>query len=90
MRGRPLPEGWKRPYLEARGLRLRELRIAAGLSREDLAQRLGSTRSYVNKLESGRHAPGQEMSAKLAAALGVSVADLAPRSPAQTPPSHPL
>ena len=76
MRGRPVPEGWKRPYLEALGLgkRLRELREAAGLSRPELAARAGTTRSHLRKLEAGDHAPRPEMATRLAAALGVDEA----------------
>ena len=72
MRGRAVPDGWKRPYLEAQGRRLRELRLAAGLSREDLAARVGMTRGSIRKLESGHHAPRPETVAQLAAALGVT------------------
>ncbi|HZU75610.1 MAG TPA: helix-turn-helix transcriptional regulator [Dehalococcoidia bacterium] len=79
MRGRPLPDGWKRPYLDALGERLRELREAAGLSAPELAARVGTTRSHIHKLEAGKHAPRPEMAARLAAALGVDVQALRPR-----------
>ncbi|MEO9043403.1 MAG: helix-turn-helix transcriptional regulator [Candidatus Dormibacter sp.] len=75
-----MPQGWKRPYLEAAGARLQELREAAGLSRPELAIRAGITRGYLRKLEAGDHAPKAEMAAKLAAALGVEVAAFSPRA----------
>ena len=76
---RPVAPGWKRPYLHAVGLRLREVREERGLSREELAARLGSTRGHVRKLESGLHAPRPDMVARLADALGVPVSELEPR-----------
>jgi len=72
MRGRSVPEGWKRPYLEQVGPRLRELREAVGLSRPELAARVGMTRSSIRKLEAGDHAPRPQTVARLAAALGVT------------------
>jgi transcriptional regulator with XRE-family HTH domain len=71
MRGRSVPQGWKRPYLEQVGPRLRELREAAGLSRPELAAQVGMTRSSIRKLEAGDHAPRPETVARLAAVLGV-------------------
>lgn len=81
-----MPQGWKRPYLEAAGERLRELREAAGLSRPALAIRAGITRGYLRKLEAGDHAPRPEMAAKLAAALGVEVAALRAAGGGKTAP----
>lgn len=72
MRGRSVPAGWKRPYLEQVGPRLRELREAAGLSRPELAARVGMTRGSIRKLEAGDHAPRPETAARLAAVLGVT------------------
>jgi transcriptional regulator with XRE-family HTH domain len=72
MRGRSVPAGWKRPYLEQVGPRLRELREGAGLSRPELAARVGMTRGSIRKLEAGDHAPRPETVARLAAALGVT------------------
>jgi transcriptional regulator with XRE-family HTH domain len=86
MRGRSVPEGWKRPYLEALGARLTELRLAAGLSRPALATRAGITRGYLRKLEAGDHAPKAEIAAKLAAALGVVVAALRAAGVGETAP----
>jgi transcriptional regulator with XRE-family HTH domain len=76
---RPVAPGWKRPYLRAVGLRLQEVREARGLSREELAALVGSTRGHVRKLEEGLHAPRPDMVARLADALGVSARELDPR-----------
>jgi transcriptional regulator with XRE-family HTH domain len=56
------------------GARLRELRKAAGLTQEQLAQAAGVTVSALTKLERGQAEPTWPTATKLAAALGVSVA----------------
>lgn len=56
--------------------RIRELREARGWSQEYLAHEAKVNRSYFAVLESGRRNPTIETLCKVAAALGVDVADL--------------
>src|SRR5262245_52701412 len=51
--------------------RLRELRVAAGLSREQLAERAGLKAGGIRNLEQGVRLPGWETVLALAKALGV-------------------
>jgi transcriptional regulator with XRE-family HTH domain len=55
---------------------LRELRKARELSQEALALESGVERNYVSLLELGKNSASLKMIFKLAAALGISVADL--------------
>jgi transcriptional regulator with XRE-family HTH domain len=67
--------------------RLRELRIAAGLTQQELAVRAGLSVSAVAHLEVGR-IPDPRVSTlqALARALGVSLDSLAGEEPPQAPP----
>ena len=56
--------------------RLRETRIAAGLSQGDLAQSAGVTRQALYAIEKNQYLPGTEVALQLAHALGTSVEDL--------------
>ncbi len=56
--------------------RLREARIAAGLSQGDLARSAGITRQALYAMEKDQYLPGTEVSLQLAHALGASVEDL--------------
>lgn len=58
------------------GARLRRARQAAGLSQRLLAQELGTTRQQVIRYEQGQERPEVKRLARLAAAVGVGVADL--------------
>jgi N6-adenosine-specific RNA methylase IME4/transcriptional regulator with XRE-family HTH domain len=62
----------------ATGARIRALREAAGLGQRELAAILGAgvDQPWVSKWESGARAPGPDMLARLAAALGTTVDDL--------------
>ncbi|MEN5115493.1 helix-turn-helix transcriptional regulator [Brevundimonas diminuta] len=53
------------------GKRVRELRIAADLSQEELAFRANMKRSYVSDLERGTRNPSVRALGRLATALGV-------------------
>ncbi len=55
------------------GARLRGLRTASGLSREQLAVTAGKSMSAVIAYEQGREAPGVNAAAALAEALGTTV-----------------
>jgi DNA-binding XRE family transcriptional regulator len=53
------------------GQRLRELRVAAGLTQAELARRTGIHRPNIARVEAGRHTPSLETLARLATAIGV-------------------
>lgn len=54
------------------GARLRELRLAAGLTQAELARRTGIHRPNIARVEAGRHTPSLETLSRLASAIGVS------------------
>lgn len=56
--------------------RLQALREAAGLKREELAQRSGVTRAMIWQIETGKSVPTVHMLARLAAGLGVALPEL--------------
>jgi transcriptional regulator with XRE-family HTH domain len=60
------------------GKRLREVRVARGMTQAQLAENAGVTLSYITRLENGLSAPGIDLVAKLAAALGTTPGDLLP------------
>lgn len=65
------------PKLQQRVMnRLRETRIAAGLSQGDLAQSAGITRQALYAMEKDQYLPGTEVALQLAHTLGTSVEDL--------------
>jgi transcriptional regulator with XRE-family HTH domain len=60
------------------GRRLRELRLARGMSQAELAGQASVTTNYISRLEGGGAAPGIDLVARLATALGVAIAELLP------------
>ena len=58
------------------GARVRELRLAAGLTQEDLAARCGLFRTYMSRIETGNANPTLTMIHALAASLRVPVTAL--------------
>ena len=58
------------------GRRVRSLRVAHGLSQEELAERAGLHRTYVSSLERGQRNVGLDNVHALARALEVAPADL--------------
>src|SRR5262245_47684036 len=56
--------------------RLRILRIEAGLSQAELAERCGITRQAVSSIEGGRYAPSTAVALAIARAVGRSVEDV--------------
>jgi transcriptional regulator with XRE-family HTH domain len=63
--------------------RLRSVRVARGMTQAELGQQAQVTATYVSRLESAKAAPGIDLVARLAAALGTTVTDL---MPAAAPP----
>ena len=53
--------------------RLREARMAAGLTQEQVARLAGTTRHYISNLEHGRTLPSVPMLARIAEAVGASL-----------------
>lgn len=55
---------------------LATLRLRAGLSQQQIAERMGVSQPQVARCEQGKHDPGTETIARLAEALGVSIAEV--------------
>jgi transcriptional regulator with XRE-family HTH domain len=58
------------PSNESVGMRVVQLRMRAGISQEELARRVGTTKSAISRLESGRHRPNVETLQRIAEAVG--------------------
>lgn len=79
------------------GARVRELRLAAEMTQEDLAERCGLFRTYMSRIETGRANPTLTMIHALATSLRVPVPALfgeaapaaAARAPRASPTSRP-
>lgn len=57
---------------------LREARLAAGLSQEELAERTGTSQPQINKLETGKRKMTLDWAVKLARPLGIDPISLMP------------
>ena len=73
-------DAWRRDRARA-GVRLRGLRVAAGLTQVELAARSGLTHESISRLELGHRGPQAETVARLAEALGVAPGALAGDGP---------
>lgn len=60
--------------------RLKEVRRSRGMTQAELSRRANVTSSYIWRLESGGAAPGIDLVARLARALGTTSHDLVPES----------
>lgn len=58
------------------GQAVRELRMAGGLTQEELADRAGLDRSYIGGVERGERNPSLSVVEKIAEGLGVTLAEL--------------
>ena len=56
--------------------RVKELRVAAGLRQEDLAERTGVSRQTIISIERERYNPSLELAWQLARTLGVTIEEL--------------
>jgi len=72
-----LPTDWE----IAMGSRLRELRLRAGLTQEELARQIEVGVDAIRKWEKGKRTPLLDRAAKLAVALGCTVGQLAGTEP---------
>lgn len=60
------------------GARLREVRLSRGMTQAQLAQKAEVSVAYVGRLEAGAAAPGIDLAARLAKALGAALPELLP------------
>lgn len=58
------------------GLRVRQCRVAKGLSQQDLAERANLSRSYIGEVELGRRNITLSSASRIAKALDVEMRDL--------------
>ncbi|MDP3403671.1 MAG: helix-turn-helix domain-containing protein [Brevundimonas sp.] len=58
------------------GSRLKEVRMAAGLTQAELAERAGVSRKTINTVENGVFVPSTLLALSLASVLGTSVEEL--------------
>jgi transcriptional regulator with XRE-family HTH domain len=65
--------------------RLKDQRLALGLTQAEVARRADVTVNYVGRLEAAGAAPGIDLLDRLAKALGTTVAELLPSNPAPDP-----
>jgi transcriptional regulator with XRE-family HTH domain len=79
--GRRRPRTRQAEIVRLFATRLREVRRSRGLTQAELAAAAHMAASYVGKLEAGGTAPGIDLVARLAAALGTTVHDLLPAGP---------
>lgn len=61
---------------KAFGSRIKELRVAADMSQEDLSEKCGLFRTYVSRIETGNANPTLTMINALAVSLKVPIGDL--------------
>jgi transcriptional regulator with XRE-family HTH domain len=57
---------------------LQKVRIAHGVTQEQLAAKIGTSTQWIGNIETGREVPNLAMLEKIARALGVKVKDLIP------------
>jgi transcriptional regulator with XRE-family HTH domain len=69
---------------------IRRLRVALGLSQENLAVDAGIDRTYVSRLERGLENPTVAVLERLATALGATIPDFFLVPPPGEPPPAPL
>nr|WP_316640459.1 helix-turn-helix transcriptional regulator [uncultured Roseateles sp.] len=67
------------------GLRIKELRVACGMTQEELAESTGFFRTYMSRLETGAANPTFDALLVLAKALDVSPAALFEQPAAESP-----
>lgn len=56
--------------------KIRKYRHEAGLTQEDLAEKVGVSRVYIGYVEQGRNTPSLEILGKIAKALKVRLSDI--------------
>jgi putative transcriptional regulator len=56
--------------------RIRELRLAAGLSQQELAGRVSATRQTINAIEQEKYSPSLELAFRIARSFDVGFEDV--------------
>jgi putative transcriptional regulator len=56
--------------------RIRALRLAAGLSQQELAGRVGATRQTINAIEQEKYSPSLELAFRIARSFNVGFEDV--------------
>jgi transcriptional regulator with XRE-family HTH domain len=72
--------------LENLGPKIKYYRKQRGYSQEQLAQKLGKTKSYISRVENNKERPNLEFLVSVADALGIRVKDLFDDDTPPTPP----
>lgn len=62
--------------IEKLGKQIAKLRKELGITQDDLAKKIDSSRVYISHVEQGRRSPSLELLEKIAKALKVQVKDL--------------
>jgi DNA-binding XRE family transcriptional regulator len=65
-------------WMDFIGKKIRELRLAASLSQDELAKKTGLPQSHISRLEAGKHSPSRVTLEKIAKGLGVELGVLDP------------
>jgi DNA-binding XRE family transcriptional regulator len=73
----PAGEGLQK-WMDYVGERIRSLRIRAGLTQSQLAEKSGLPQSHISRLEIGKHSPSRATIEKIATALGLPVSEFDP------------
>lgn len=71
-------DGELRRFYSQLGSNIRSIRVSAGLSQADLAERIGFTRASVSNLEAGRQKIALHLFVRITQALGVEPVKLLP------------
>lgn len=79
--GRGRPNTRQAEIVRLFAARLREVRRSRGLTQAELGEAAGVAASYIGRLEAAGAAPGIDLVARLATALGTTVHDLLPAGP---------
>ena len=58
------------------GIRIKELREAAGMTQVELSEKSHITQEHISRIENGRFTPNIKTADKLAQALGITLMDL--------------
>lgn len=61
------------------GEELRNARLAAGMTQEELSHRAGLDRTYISQLEHGKKSPTVDSLLRLCAAMGVAASSIIAR-----------
>lgn len=60
------------------GRHLQKVRQSKDITQEELAEKIGTSQTWIAYIETGRNKPNLDMLGKIARALGVQVKDLIP------------